>query len=148
MSKVEDMFDEMLEAQCEQMAKEKKELEEMENKENMKETKEATENVLKRFLSYIKSIRFNNRCKLMARKHNLSHCAVKNIFIKSILQKIADILHLTITITAEIISGVAEFICSIINKITFFCKETCIKITTLLTLNCGSYDIDDEFVDC
>lgn len=145
MSKMEDMFDEMLEAQCEQMAKEKKE--EEANKEN-KGTKKATENILKQFLSYIKSIRFKNRCKTTAKKHNLNPYIIKNLFIRNILQKIADILHLTITITAEIISGVAEFIHSIINKINYFCKDVCIRIATLLTLNCGSYNVDDELENC
>lgn len=136
MSKVEDMFDEMLEAQCEQLAKEKEE-------ENDTETKEETKNILKKFLAYIKSMRFNRRCKLTAKKHSLNYKIVKNQFIYNILRKIADILHLTITITVEVVNYAADFIAGIINKVTYFCKDVCIRITTLLTLNCGSY-IEEE----
>lgn len=145
MSKMEDMFDEMLEAQCEQMAKEKKE---EEANEETKETKKATENILKQFLSYIRSIRFKNKCKITAKKHGVNYKIVKNVFIKNILQKVADVLHLAIIITAEIANYAVEFISSIINKITYFCKDVCIRITNLLTLNCGSYNVDDELENC
>ena len=136
MSKVEDMFDEMLEMQCEQMVKDKDEEEDA-------ETKEKTKHLLKRFVSYIKSVRFTKKCKAASKKYNLNYKIVKNQYIDSILGKIADVLHLSITITAEIINYAVEFISAIISKVTYFCHDICIKITSLLTLNCGSY-IEEE----
>lgn len=135
MSKVEDMFDEMLEVQCEQMVKDEEE--------DDTEAKEKTKHLLKRFMSYIKSIRFTKKCKAMSKKYDLNYKIVKNHYIASILGKIADVLHLGITITAEIINYAVEFISAIIAKVTYFCCDVCIKITSLLTLNCGSY-IEEE----
>lgn len=134
MSKVEEMFDEMLEVQCEQMAKDK-EL----DKDDDTDKKETTKGLLKKFLAYIKSIRFTRKCKDVSKKYDLNYKIVKNHYIASILGKIADVLHLGITITAEIVTYAVEFISAIINKITYFCCDVCIKITSLLTLNCGSY---------
>lgn len=133
MSKVDDMFDEMLEVQCEQMVKDK------EMEEAGVETKEKTKDLLKRFKSYMKSIRFAKRCKDMSKKYNLNYKIVKNHFVAGILGRIADVLHLGITITAEIVNYAAEFVSAIIKKVTYFCCDVCIKITSLLTLNCGTY---------
>lgn len=143
-SEFDKMFDDMLEAQCEQMAKDKAEAE---AESGVEEARENTTTMLKRFLAYIRSIRFFNKCKSMSVKHNVKYKVIKNYFIRTMLEKIADILHLTITITAEIVSGVVEFIYSIINKVIYFCKDICIRLITLLTFNCGSYNVDDEITE-
>lgn len=144
-SEFDDMFDQMLEAQCEQMAKDKAEAEA--GKEDVEKVRENTTTMLKRFLAYIKSIRFFNKCKSMSVKHNVKYKIIKNHFIGTMLEKIADILHLTITITIEIITGVVDFIYSIINKVIYFCKDICIRLITLLTFNCGNYNVDDEITE-
>lgn len=142
------MFDEMLEAQCEQMAKDNGTYEEFKaTTEEEEKQKKATVGVLKQFLSYIKSIRFKNICKSMGKKLKLNHKIVKNLFIENMLRKIADVLHLAITITAEVIQCVNEFIFCIINRINYFCKDVCLRIVKLFTLNCGSYGFDDDVLE-
>ena len=114
-----------------------------ENKEDVSEEKKekarkSTKEVLQKFLNYIRSDRFIDRVSYTSKKYDIPKKIVKNQFIAMILGKIADVLHLTITITAEVIKYVVEFITAIINRVVDFCYDVCVKLTNLMTLGCGS----------
>lgn len=136
-SVVNNMFEEILDESA-KACKEEQDKEKEVTKEEQDKAKLETKSVLTNFLKYIKSVRFTNKIDEMSKKYDVPKKIIKNHFIAGILGKIADILHLTIAITAEIIKHVFEFIGAIINKIVDFAYEVCLKITNLLTLNCGS----------
>lgn len=131
---MEEMFDTMLEETVKGMVAD----EDPEITEDKKiEVKKTAKESLLGFLKYIRSKRFSNKCKEIAEKKNMDHKIVKNYFIASILGKIADILNLTITITAEILQYAVEFIVAVINRIVDFTYKVCTSLVNLLTLNCG-----------
>lgn len=136
--KINQMFDEMLEESAKACKAEVMEEEEEVTEEEKEEAKKSAKEVLESFLSYIKSARFNNKIESVAKEYKMPKKIVKNHFIAGILRKVADVLHLSITITAEIIKYAVEFISAIITKIVDFCYTICIKLTNVLTLNCGS----------
>lgn len=127
---VNDMFDEMLEQTVDQM----------ETEEVTEETEKARVTVkesLSNFLGYIKSKRFTNKCKDISKKHNVNYKVIKNHFIGRLLGRIADVLHLGVAITAEIINYAVEFLAAIIKKTAEFTQNICVSLINLLTLNCG-----------
>lgn len=132
---INQMFDEMLEESAKQCAKEQAEGVTEEEKTKAKKT---TKETLEGFLKYIRSSNFETKVNNVSKQYNIPKKLVKNNFIAGILGKIADILHLTIAITAEIVKRAIEFISAIINKLVDFSYNVCIKITNLFTLNCGS----------
>ena len=132
---IEDIFDEMLEETCKNMSAE-------DNGVDMQEKEEAQKGakaVLQKFLKYIRSSRFDTKCENYAKEFSLNKKIVKNHFIGSLLGKIADVLHLGITITCETIKYVVEFVSAILNRICDFCYNVCINIIKVFTLNCGSF---------
>lgn len=131
-NKVEDMFDEMLEETVEQMASE-----EETSKEKVEKAQVTAKETLTNFLNYIRSKRFTDKCKEISKRNGLNHKIVKNHYISSVLGKIADVLHLAITITAELIKYAVEFLVAIINKIVEFTYNVCTSLVNLFTLNCG-----------
>ena len=106
--------------------------------EKKEKARKSTKEVLQKFLNYIRSDRFIDRVSYTSKKYDIPKKIVKNQFIAMILGKIADVLHLTITITAEVIKYVVEFITAIINRVVDFCYDVCVKLTNLMTLGCGS----------
>lgn len=128
------MFDKMLEEQAKQLAKEKQDG----NAEDEGETKRSFRTTLLGFKEYITSARFKFKCFNESRRRGCDYKVVKNCYIKAILEKIADVLGLTITICSEMILYAVEFIsklvCSVINLAVSICK----KIIQIFTLNCGS----------
>lgn len=131
---VDEMFDEMLEETAKACSKEEEKVEE----EKVEEVRKETKDILQGFLKYIRSIRFEKKIDNMSKTYQLDKKIVRNHFIKKILGKIADILHLAIAITAEIIKYVAEFISAIINKVVEFSYSVCTNLINLFTLNCGT----------
>ena len=140
-NKINQIFEEMLEESAKAckatMTEEDEEIEEV-TEEQKEEAKKSAKEVLEGFLKYIKSARFNNKVENMSKEYKVPKQIVKNHFIAGILRRIADVLHLSITITAEIIRYAVEFISVIITKLVDFCYTICIKLTNVLTLNCGS----------
>lgn len=116
----------------------KEEVKEEVSEEKKEEARKSTKEVLQKFLNYIRSDRFIDRVSYTSKKYDIPRKIVKNQFIAMILQKIADVLHLAITITAEVIKYVVEFITAIINRVVDFCYDVCVKLTNLMTLGCGS----------
>ena len=116
----------------------KEEVKEEVSEEKKEEARKSTKEVLQKFLEYIRSDRFTDRVSYTSKKYDIPRKIVKNQFIAMILQKISDVLHLTITITAEVIKYVVEFITAIINRVVDFCYDVCVKLTNLMTLGCGS----------
>ena len=116
----------------------KEEVKEEVSEEKKEEARKSTKEVLQKFLNYIRSDRFIDRVSYTSKKYDIPRKIVKNQFIAMILGKIADVLHLTITITAEVIKYVVEFITAIINRVVDFCYDVCVKLTNLMTLGCGS----------
>ena len=116
----------------------KEEVKEEVSEEKKEEARKSTKEVLQKFLDYIRSDRFTDRVSYTSKKYDIPRKIVKNQFIAMMLGKISDVLHLTITITAEVIKYVVEFITAIINRVVDFCYDVCVKLTNLMTLGCGS----------
>lgn len=137
-NKINQMFEEMLEESAKACKAEVMEEEEEVTEEQEEEAKKSAKEILEGYLKFIKSARFNNKVEKISKEYKLPKQIVKNHFIAGILRRIADVLHLSITITAEIIKYAVEFISAIITKLVDFCYTICIKLTNVLTLNCGS----------
>ena len=130
---MEETFDEMLKAQCEQLKNEKK------NTEEVKESQEEAKKTLNGFLGYIRSKNFDMRAKTIAKENGIKdYKIVKNVFIKSFLTKVANVFGLTINITGEIVKYAFNFVSYIITKLVNFSQEICLKIINLVTLNCAN----------
>lgn len=129
-----DMFEKMLDEQAKQLAKEKAEG----NGEEEAETKRSFRETLVGFKDYITSARFKFKCFDESRKIGCSYKIVRNHYVHTVLEKIADVLGLTISISSEILLYAVEFInkliCSVVNLAVSICK----KIIQIFTLNCGS----------
>ena len=136
--RINELFEEMLEETAKQCAKEQKEKDDDISTEEKEKAQKSAKEMLQVFLIYIKSIRFSNKISEMSKKFKLPKNIVRNTFIKSILTKIADVLHLGIAITAEIIKYAVEFISCVIVRVVDFTYNTCIALTNAITFNCGS----------
>lgn len=132
---VDDMFEEMLEDAAKSCAEEKET-----EKEKVEQARKDTKEILQGFLKYIKSVRFNTKIDNMSKTYGLDRKIIKNHFISRILGKIADILHLVIAITAEIVKYVVEFINAIVGKVVDFSYSVCTNLIDLFTLNCGKVE--------
>lgn len=130
MDNMDDVFDQMLNAQCEEMKKE--------NHTGTKEKVGAT-GVLNKFKDYIQSRRFDENCKAKAKNIGIKdYKIIKNAYVAGFLGKIADVLNLTIRITADVILYAVEFLCKLVNVVLNFTTGVCNKIINLFTLNCGT----------
>lgn len=91
------------------------------------------------FKDYISSTKFSFKCKEVADKYNADATIVKNGFISGILNKIANVLGFTITLTGDLIQYAISFITCVITNIVYFSCNVLLKLTNLLTLGCGDY---------
>lgn len=125
---MDEVFDEMLDAQCEELKKEQDEV-----------SSEQASNVLEKFKDYIQSRRFDNQCKEKAKEIGVkNYKIVKNRYIAGVLGKIANILGLVLDITAEVMLYAVEFLSKLIRATINLASSICHKIINLFTLNCGS----------
>lgn len=125
---MEDLFDEMLDAQCDELSGDASSEESMQ-----------VANVLTRFKEYICSDRFDKKCKQKAGELGIGdHTIVKNRLLHNTLSKIANVFNLAISITAEVIRYAVHFLSKLINLAVNFASTVCHKIINILTLNCGN----------
>ena len=122
------VFDEMLDAQCEELKKEQDEA-----------LSNEAAGVLAKFKDYIQSKRFDNQCKEKANEIGVkNYKIVKNRYIAGILGRIANILGLVLDITAEVVIYAVEFLSRLIRSTVNLAASICHKIVNLFTLNCGA----------
>ena len=96
-------------------------------------------NVLTKFRNYIKSFKFDYKCRAKAKEAGIKNYKVlKSGFVYSILNKIADVLGFTINIVGDVITFALGFIADMLCRVVNFATSVCIKIVNLITLNCGS----------
>lgn len=132
MNNMEDVFDAMLNAQCDQLKKEQ-------DAGANEEEKLGAIGVLNKFKNYIQSRRFDESCKAKAKEIGVKdYKIIKNAYVANFLGKIADVLNLTIRITADVIMYAVEFICRLANVLVGFTTTVCSKIINLFTLNCAT----------
>lgn len=125
---MEEIFDQMVDAQADQLKQEQDEA----------DSKKSAESVLIKFRSYIKSLRFDLKCRQKAKEKGYDYKIFKRGIVKTMLQKIADIFGLTISVVGDVLTYAVEFLSNIICRIVNFTVSICHKIVTLLTFNCGS----------
>lgn len=125
---MEEIFDQMVDAQADQLKQEQDEA----------DSKKSAESVLIKFRSYIKSLRFDLKCRQKAKEKGYDYKIFKRGIVKTMLQKIADIFGLTISVVGDVLTYAVEFLSNIICRIVNFTVSICHKLVTLLTFNCGS----------
>lgn len=131
----QELFDNMLDEQAKKLSEDKKNGIDVEEEIATKNTVRQT---LKNFKDYIHSVRFKAKCAKKSAQTGLRYTIVRNFYVKSILEKIADILGLTLSITGDMISYAVEFVGRIINCIVDFAISICKKIIRVFTLDCGT----------
>ena len=126
----EAVFDAMLEEQAKKIAEEQG-IDE--------DTNIETANVLNKFGNYIKSFKFDYKCRAKAKEAGIKNYKVlKSGFVYNILNKIANVLGLTINVVGDVITFALGFITDILCRIVDFATSVCTKIVNLITLNCGT----------
>lgn len=135
MDNMDDVFDKMLDAQCEELKKQK---EEYNNSKTATKEKSGVIDMLNKFKSYIQSRRFNSMCKTKSKDAGVKdYKIIKNAYVTGFLGKIADVLNLTIRITADAILYAVEFLSKLVNVALDFTTNICSKLINLFTLNCS-----------
>lgn len=128
---MEEIFDQMVDAQADELKKEQ----------NTADDKKSVVDVLTKFRSYIKSLRFDLKCRQKAKDKGYSYKNYK-IFkrgiVKTILQKIADVFGLAVCVVGDILTYAVEFLSCIICRMVNFTVGICRKLINVLTLNCGT----------
>lgn len=126
----EAVFDAMLEEQAKKIAEEHG-IDE--------DTNVEAANALNKFRNYIKSFKFDYKCRAKAKEAGIKNYKVlKSGFVYNILNKIADVLGFTINIVGDVITFALGFIADMLCRVVDFATSVCIKIVNLITLNCGS----------
>lgn len=129
MDNMEDVFDAMLDAQCEELKKE--------NHTGQEQVQAG--GVLEKFKNFIQSRRFDESCKAKAKQAGVKdYKIIKNAYVAGILGKIADTLNLVVRITADVIMYAVEFLTRLAGVVVNFASGLCNKIISLFTLNCGT----------
>lgn len=127
---MDDIFDQMVDAQAEQLKKEQ-------SKDVAEEKRSATDTLIK-FRKYINSMKFDMKCRKKAKEYGYDYKIFKRGIVKTILQKIADIFGLTVCVIGDVLTYAVEFLSNIITRVIDFTVGICKKIVNLLTFNCGS----------
>lgn len=125
---MDEIFDKMVDAQADQLKEEQ----------DVADDKQSAADVLTKFRAYIKSMRFDLKCRKTAKEKGYDYKIFKRGIVKTMLQKIADIFGLTICVVGDVLTYAIEFLSSIICRVINFAVSICHKIVTLLTFNCGS----------
>lgn len=129
-------MDELLTMQAEQCK------EDMENgtytEEQREEVQKEAKGTLNEFLKYIKSIKFDLKCRKLGKETGVNYKVIKNQFVANILGKIADVLGLVVNVTGNIIEYAVSFIGSILIGIVSFTVNILNKIINAVTFGCGS----------
>lgn len=131
MSNMDEVFDKMVDEQAEQLKKEK----------DTADDKKSAVDVLSKFRNYITSIKFDLKCRKLAKDKGYSYKNYK-IFkrgiVHNILQKIADVFGLAVCVVGDILTYAVEFLSCIICRMVNFTVGICRKLINVLTLNCGT----------
>lgn len=99
---------------------------------------EGAKSALNKFLKYIKSLRFDLKCRKASKETGVPYKVIKNQFVANVLGKIADTLGMVLNITGSIIEYAVSFIGNLINNIVHFTVTILNKIINIVTFNCGS----------
>lgn len=129
-------MDELLTMQAEQCKAEMENGDVIESE--CKETQEEAKGVLNNFLKYIKSIKFDLKCRKLGKETGVNYKIIKNQFVANILGKIADVLGFAVNLTGNIIEYAVSFIGSILIHIVDFTVNMLNKIINAITFGCGS----------
>lgn len=125
---MDETFEAMLDAQC-QVLKEQQE----------SEAHVKASSILNKFREYISSRSFDDKCKEKAKAIGIKdYKVVKNAFISTMLNKVANFFNLTIQVTSDIVKFAIKFLAKMATTIVVFTQDVCHKIINLFTLNCGT----------